>query len=66
MKELFLNKFGIDSNSILSRKELKNIEGGRMMMSGPGLHKCCWEGTSNCSTCNEHHGCVSGAVLRDC
>ncbi len=52
----------------LQRNELKNVTGGFEQPSGD--YKCCWEGTTNCSTSVHHdHGtggdltCVKGAVL---
>ena len=49
----------------LSRTEMKNIMAG----SGNGCYKCCWTGTSNCSSCSYSYStasCVSGASLTQC
>ncbi len=49
---------------LLSREEMKAISGGCGTVGK--LHKCCWNGTSNCSSCADGTVCVSGAYLADC
>ena len=46
----------------LSRAEMKKI------MAGSGNeYKCCWTGTTNCSTCVVNgSSCVAGATLTAC
>lgn len=49
----------------LSRTEMKNIMAG----SGPGYYKCCWTGTSDCSSCVYSYAgapCTGGATLTSC
>jgi len=53
----------------LLRDELKSVKGG--LLSPTGDYKCCWKGTTNCSSTVHHdHApgggdltCVEGAVL---
>jgi hypothetical protein len=48
----------------LSRTEMKNIMAGSG--NAPGW-KCCWTGTSNCSSCVVGGtSCVTGATLTAC
>ncbi|QDP85460.1 hypothetical protein FNJ88_07745 [Chryseobacterium sp. SNU WT5] len=53
---------------MLSRNQLRTVNGGLAQPTGD--YKCCWKGTTNCSTTVHHEhgtggdlGCVKGAVL---
>lgn len=46
--------------NVLNRSEMRSVIGGG------ACNKCCWSGTTNCSTCNGGNSCVSGATLTAC
>ena len=56
----------------LSREEMKNVKGGNAPAGGGddyGCYKCCWTGTTNCSTCEKSYStakCSAGATLTSC
>ena len=76
MKKLKLNLENV--GEILTRDQLKKILGGSEGGAAPdspsggsstATYKCCWTGTSNCSTCvscNSNCTCVPGASLEQC
>ncbi|MEQ1554293.1 MAG: hypothetical protein ABL929_08955 [Ferruginibacter sp.] len=52
----------------LSRAEMKNIMAGSES-GGTGCYKCCWNGTSNCSSCSFSYSgasCTTNATLVKC
>lgn len=52
----------------LSRNDMKNIMAGYASIVGGKSHKCCWEGTNNCSGCTPAPSgpCVDGAEKIEC
>ncbi|MFE3867525.1 hypothetical protein ACFX5E_05485 [Flavobacterium sp. LS2P90] len=64
------NILNLEGAQRLTKNEQKLIKGGLQEMAiddGGACKKCCWAGTTNCSTGVEGGtSCVAGAVLTNC